>query len=148
VTVAGEGNAAAMSRGEGVARGVAGAVAMSLMRAVTTRLGLVGRTPPDAIAFERAPRLLARLPQWTRRPAIELGHLTYGGAIGAAYVGLPARFRTLQWSGPAYGLATWVLYEGVVAPALGLSHAGRHRPVERLALAADHVLYGLVLARR
>jgi hypothetical protein len=148
VTVAGEGNAAAMSRGEGAARGVAGAVAMSVMRAVTTRLSLVGTTPPDAIAFERAPRLLALLPRWTRRPAIEFGHLMYGGIAGAAYAGLPAGFRTVRGSGPAYGFATWLLYEAVVAPALGLSHARRRRPVERLALAADHVLYGLVLTGR
>ena len=137
-----------MSKGEVAARGVAGAVAMSLMRAVTTRLGLVARTPPDAIALERAPSLVARLPRWTRRPAIELGHLSYGGAAGAAYASLPDGLRARRASGPAYGIATWLLYEAVLAPALGLSHAGRRRPVERLALAADHVLYGLVLSRR
>jgi hypothetical protein len=32
-----------------------------------------------------------------------------------------------------------------IAPALGLSQAKRVRPVDRLALAADHLLYGLVL---
>ena len=129
-------------------RGVAGAVAMSLMRAATTRLGLVGKTPPDAIATERAPRLLAALPRWTARPVIELGHLTYGGVAGAVYASLPDRVRGTRGSGPAYGLATWLLYEAALAPALGLSHAKRRRPVERLALAADHLLYGLVLARR
>ena len=129
-------------------RGVAGAIAMSLMRAVTTRLGLVGRTPPDAIAIERAPRLLFRLPRPARRPSIELAHLTYGGAAGVAYAGLPGAVHGSRWSGPAYGLATWLLYEAVVAPALGLSHAKRRRPVERLALAADHLLYGLFLPRR
>ena len=136
-----------MSTGEGVARGVAGAVAMSLMRAVTTRLGLVGKTPPDAIASERAPQLVARLPPWTRRPAIELGHLSYGGLAGAAYAALPDVLRAHRASGPVYGFATWLLYEAVLAPTLGLSHARRRRPVERIALAADHVLYGLVLDR-
>lgn len=120
---------------------------MSLMRAATTRLGLVGRTPPDAIALERAPGVVSRLPGPARRPAIELGHLTYGGAAGAAYAALPERARSLRWSGPAYGLATWLLYEAVIAPALGLSHARRRRLVERLALAADHAVYGLVLGR-
>ena len=113
---------------------------MSVMRAVTTRLGLVARTPPDAIALERAPRLVGRLPGWTRRPAIELGHLGYGGVAGAAYASLPDTLRAR--------LATWLLYEAFVAPALGLSHARRRRRIERLALAADHVLYGLVLSRR
>ena len=121
---------------------------MSVMRAVTTRLGLVARTPPDAIALERAPRLVGRLPGWTRRPAIELGHLGYGGVAGAAYASLPDTLRARRASGPAYGLATWLLYEAFVAPALGLSHARRRRRIERLALAADHVLYGLVLSRR
>jgi hypothetical protein len=120
---------------------------MSLVRAVTTRAGLVRRTPPDAIALERAPRLLARLPPWTRRPAIELGHVTYGGFAGAAYVRLPEAARGTRVAGPAYGLAIWLLYEAVLAPALGLSHARRRRPVERIALAADHLLYGLVLGR-
>lgn len=142
-----DGNAARMSAGEGAVRGIAGAVAMSLMRAVTTRAGLVARTPPDAIALERAPRLVAGLPRRLRRPAIELGHLTYGGIAGAAYATLPEAVRRFRASGPAYGIATWLVYEGVVAPALGLSHARRPRRVERLALAADHVLYGLVLSR-
>lgn len=33
-----------------------------------------------------------------------------------------------------------------IAPVLGLSQAKRVRLVDRLALAADHVLYGLVLS--
>jgi len=37
-------------------------------------------------------------------------------------------------------------FELGIAPALGLSQAKRVRPVDRLALAADHVLYGLVLS--
>jgi hypothetical protein len=121
---------------------------MSLMRAVTTRLGLVGKTPPDAVALERAPGLLSRLPRMARRPAIELAHLTYGGAAGVVYALLPESFRSTRWSGPAYGIATWFLYEAGIAPALGLSHAQRSRPVERAALAADHLLYGAVLARK
>jgi hypothetical protein len=37
-------------------------------------------------------------------------------------------------------------FELGIAPALGLSQAKRTRPVDRLALAADHLLYGLVLS--
>ena len=40
----------------------------------------------------------------------------------------------------------WLGFELGIAPALGLSQAKRVRPVDRLALAADHVLYGLVLS--
>ncbi len=40
----------------------------------------------------------------------------------------------------------WLGFELGVAPVLGLSQAKRVRPVDRLALAADHLLYGLVLS--
>jgi hypothetical protein len=40
----------------------------------------------------------------------------------------------------------WLGFELVIAPALGLSQAKRARLVDRLALAADHLLYGLVLS--
>jgi hypothetical protein len=36
-------------------------------------------------------------------------------------------------------------FELGIAPALGLSQARRVRLIDRLALAADHLLYGLVL---
>jgi hypothetical protein len=45
-----------------------------------------------------------------------------------------------------YGLAVWLGFEMGIAPALGLSQAKRVRLVDRLALAADHLLYGLVLS--
>ena len=44
-----------------------------------------------------------------------------------------------------YGLVVWLGFELGIAPVLGLSQAKRARPVDRLALAADHLLYGLVL---
>ena len=45
-----------------------------------------------------------------------------------------------------YGLAVWLGFEMGIAPTLGLSQAKRVRMVDRLALAADHLLYGLVLS--
>ena len=48
------------------------------------------------------------------------------------------------WTGPLYGLAIWTGFEAT-APLLGLPHAEGPRLVERLAIAADHVLYGFVL---
>jgi hypothetical protein len=53
--------------------------------------------------------------------------------------------RRRPWAGPAYGLVVWLGFELGIAPALGLSQAKRVRPVDRLALAADHLLYGLML---
>jgi hypothetical protein len=40
----------------------------------------------------------------------------------------------------------WLGFELGIAPVLGLSQAKRMRVVDRLALAADHLLYGLVLS--
>ena len=51
-----------------------------------------------------------------------------------------------QASGTVYGLVVWLGFELGIAPALGLSQAKRVRVVDRLALAADHLLYGLVLS--
>ena len=116
------------------------------MRAFTVDVGLVEQTPPQAIAKQRAKGLLRRVPRGRRRAAIELAHWSYGAAGGAAYAMLPAAIRRRAWSGPAYGLLVWVGFEVCLAPALGLKQAKKQRPVERAALAADHLLYGLVLS--
>jgi len=54
--------------------------------------------------------------------------------------------RSHAWAGPAFGLVVWLGFELGIAPVLGLTQAKRVRPVDRLALAADHLLYGLVLS--
>jgi len=54
--------------------------------------------------------------------------------------------RRRFWAGPIYGLVVWLGFELGIAPALDLMQAKRLRPVDRLALAADHVGYGLVLS--
>ena len=40
----------------------------------------------------------------------------------------------------------WLSFELVQAPLMGLKQAKELRPLERAALAADHLLYGLVLS--
>ncbi len=127
------------------ARGVIAAMAMSGMRRMTTGFGLVQDEPPEQIAREGVPSLLARCPPHLRREAIELAHWAYGGLGGVAFGALPAGVRRQSWAGPAYGLATWVLFEAVVAPLLGLRRTRESRPIERAAIAADHVLYGFVV---
>ena len=42
-------------------------------------------------------------------------------------------------------MVVWLGFELGIAPALGLSQAKRVRLIERLVLAADRLLYGLVL---
>jgi len=127
-------------------RGAIAAAAMTGMRAFTVDLGLVDQTPPQAIARQRGQGLLRRVPRGRRRAAIELAHWSYGAVGGAAFALLPVDVRRTPWAGPAYGLLVWVGFELGLAPVLGLKRAKHQRGVERAALAADHLLYGLVLS--
>lgn len=132
----------------GAACGAIGAMAMTGMRVITTELGLVEQTPPDAVSRQRARgmrSLLRRAPRKQRRGLVEAAHWTFGAGGGAAFGALPRPIRRHRWAGPAYGLVVWLGFEIGIAPALGLSQAKRVRPVDRVALAADHLLYGLVL---
>ena len=133
----------------GAGRGAIGAMAMTGMRVLTTELGLVEQTPPQAVSRQRArgARALLRLaPRKQRRGLVEAAHWTFGAGGGAVFGALPDTVRRRSWAGPVYGLLVWLGFELAIAPALGLSQATRVRPVDRLALAADHVLYGLVLS--
>jgi hypothetical protein len=133
----------------GAACGAVGAMAMTGMRVITTELGLVEQTPPEALSVQRARgvrALLRRAPRKQRRGLLEAAHWAFGAAGGAAFGALPRRVRRRPWAGPGYGLVVWLGFELGIAPALGLTQAKRARPVDRLALAADHMLYGLVLS--
>jgi hypothetical protein len=133
----------------GAARGAVGAMAMTGLRVLTTQLGLVEQTPPQAVGRQRARgarALLRRAPRKQRRGLIEVAHWAFGAGGGAAFGALPGAIRRRPWAGPAYGLVVWLGFELGIAPALGLSQAKRARLVDRLALAADHLLYGLVLS--
>jgi len=129
-------------------RGVLAAMTMSAARTVTVELGLVEQTPPDAIFREGAPGLLSRVPPERRQAAVEIAHWLYGGAGGAVYGFLPKTVRRRALVGAVYGLVLWAGFEVALSPLLGLSREKESRPAERVALAADHVLYGLVLSRR
>ena len=127
-------------------RGAIAAMAMTGMRAFTVDLGIVEQTPPEAIFKQRARGLIRKVPRRRRRAAIELAHWGYGAAGGVAFAALPEVLRRRAWAGPIYGIATWLGFEAALAPALGLSQAAKPRPLERTALAADHLLYGFVLS--
>jgi hypothetical protein len=124
-------------------------MAMTGMRVLTTELGLVEQTPPQAVGRQRARgmrALLRRAPRKQRRGLIEAAHWAFGAGGGAAFGALPRELRRRSWAGPVYGLMVWLGFELGIAPVLGLSQAKRVRLVDRLALAADHLLYGLVLS--
>jgi hypothetical protein len=107
-------------------------------------LGIVQQTPPQAI-FRQKVRGLMLAPRKKRRAAIELTHWGFGAAGGAAFALLPDEVRHRAWAGPLYGLVVWLGFELGLAPVLGLTQAEKLRPVDRVGLAADHLLYGLVL---
>jgi hypothetical protein len=132
----------------GAVCGAIGAMAMTGMRVLTTELGLVEQTPPQAVSRQHARgmrSLLRRAPRKQRRGMIETAHWAFGASGGAAFGALPRDWRRQRWAGPVYGLLVWLGFELGIAPALGLSQAKRVRAVDRLALAADHLLFGLVL---
>ncbi len=133
----------------GAVCGAVGAMAMTGMRVITTELGLVEQTPPQAVSRQSARGLRAlvrRAPRKQRRGLIETAHWAFGAGSGAAFGALPRGLRRHFWTGPTYGLVVWLGFELGIAPLLDLSQAKRVRAVDRLALAADHLLYGLVLS--
>lgn len=127
-------------------RGVVAAMSMSGMRALTTRLGLVDETPPEMITDEHAPGPVQRLPQERRDALIVLAHWVYGGIGGAGFGMLPERVRLQPWAGPVFGTVLWLGFEFALVPMLDLRFRNPKSVRQRLALAADHLLYGAVLA--
>jgi hypothetical protein len=127
-------------------RGVVAAMAMSGTRSLTSSLGLVGETPPEAVLRQQASGLMAKFPKGKRPAVTELAHWAFGAAAGAGFALLPARLRNYRWVGAAYGLVVLTGFEAGIAPLLGLSQAQHKRLVERLVFLADHVLFGIVLA--
>lgn len=116
-------------------RGAIASMAMTGTRVVTVSLGLVQQAPPQQIAGDsRGPR----------RAAVEVAHWAFGAAAGAGYGTLPQGWRKRSWTGPIYGLLIWTGFE-TTAPLLGLPHAEQAGVRQRLAIAADHVLYGFIL---
>lgn len=126
------------------ARGAIASMAMSGLRQLTTALGMVPSTPPESVIEHTAPRAFHDVPAERRPAVVEIVHWVYGAAGGAFFGCLPRAVRRRRWAGPAYGLLAWAAFEVAIAPSLGLQR--RHGTAERLALLADHVLYGMVVA--
>jgi hypothetical protein len=128
------------------ASGVVAAMTMSGLRNLTTALGLLEEIPPREIIESTAPRLVVLLSDDRERAFAEIAHWAYGGICGLAYGEIvrrrPARSRV--W-GALYGGAVLGLYRAAIAPALGIGTSRRNAVDDQLMLAADHVLFGVVL---
>ncbi|RCW40934.1 hypothetical protein DFQ14_10911 [Halopolyspora algeriensis] len=123
-------------------------MAMTGIRTVTANVGLVGQSPPEAIVDRHAPAGIQRLPQQHRTALTELAHWSYGATGGVVFGMLPPRMRAYPGIGPVYGLAIWASFEAGIAPLLGVQRAKQTRTLSRALIAADHVLYGIVVAGR
>jgi hypothetical protein len=134
------------SIGRSAARGAIGAMAMSGLRQFSTSLGMVEKVPPEFVLERTAPRMFAGVPVERRPVVVELVHWSFGAAGGALFGALPPALRARRLAGPLYGMAFWAAFETVVGPMLGLPRKEKRKTSERLALLADHLLYGMVVA--
>lgn len=126
-------------------RGVVASMAMSGLRQLTTALDLVDQVPPESVLRKTAPQVFNRVPVQRRPALVEVIHWSYGGFGGALFGLLPRPLRRRAASGPIYGILFWGVFQAVLVPALGL-HSSHAQARQRLALLADHVLYGAVVA--
>ena len=117
-------------------RGAIASMAMTGMRVLTVSLGLVEQPPPQQLAEGQL--------RGRRRAALELAHWSVGATAGAGYGALPKAWRERSWTGPLYGLAIWTGFEATAA-LLGLPHPEGRGLSQRVAIAADHALYGFIL---
>jgi hypothetical protein len=131
---------------QGALRGAIAAMAMTGMREFTRHVGLLEEPPPETIVRQTVLRRLRGVKTGPRRAQVELAHWGYGAAAGACYAALPGLLRRGGWSGPLYGLLVWSSFELGIAPLLRLSQSRRPRPLDRLALAGDHLFYGFLLS--
>jgi len=131
---------------EGAAAGIVGAMAMTGIREFAGAMGWVELTPPEDIAKNPARSLMDRIPSERREAVVEAAHWVYGALGGAMFGLLPKPWRRRLWVGPLYGLTTWAVFQAVLAPALGLTHAEARPMAERAVLIADHLVYGLVVS--
>lgn len=126
-------------------RGIVAALAMSGLRQATTSLNLVESSPPKSVLEKLVPRLLERLGQHRRPALIAAAHWGYGLSAGLAFGMLPVHLRHRLWVGPLYGVALLTAFHAGIAPALRIEQRLTD-PHEQLALLADHLLYGIVVA--
>jgi hypothetical protein len=134
--------------GRASARGLVAAMAMTGFRRVSSNLGLLESAPPEEIVGRKAGSVLRRVSPRRREAIIELAHWSYGGAGGAAFGLLPNAVKKHPAAGPVYGLGTWLFFEVVLEPLLGLNFPRRRKIATRTMLVLDHILYGVVVAGR
>jgi hypothetical protein len=129
-------------------RGLVAAMAMTGFRTVSGVVDPGQQSPPRAVVDKHAPRRVRRLPTRQREAVTELAHWAYGMGCGALFGLLPRSVRAHRLLGPGYGLAVWLAFDAAIAPMMGLRDGRYDRPLWRIGVAMDHLLYGVVVAGR
>ncbi len=93
-------------------RGAVAAMAMSGTRALTSSLGLIEQTPPEAVLHQSAPAMMAKVPRQRQAAVAELAHWAFGVVAGAGFGLLPLAVRRYRWAGAAYGVVVLTGFEG------------------------------------
>ena len=122
-------------------------MAMTGMRRVTTGLGLLERTADARPGRPLLSSLVRRLRPDARQEVIELRTGRTARPEGPSTRCSRRRGRRTRWAGPLR-LALWAFFETALVPLLGLRHAKRRTVTSRSFVAADHVLYGIVVGSR
>lgn len=120
-------------------------MAMTGLRQMNARLGLMTKTPPEIIAEQ--PELeqhLSGLSGDHRRAAIIALHWTVGALGAVGYQLLPRLLQGRLVVSIAYGNLMWLGFDALLKSSLNVR--GDLDPRDRIALVLDHTLYGLILA--
>ena len=123
-------------------------MAMTGMRAFTVSVGLVEEPPPRAILRQKCQ---GAVPRGAEAPAARRAASWRTGATappaGPRSLRCPTGSAGGRGAGPLYGLVLWLGFELVHGAAAGAQAGqGARARSSEAALAADHLLYGLVLS--
>jgi hypothetical protein len=133
----------------GAVSGMVGAMSMTGVRTLASELGLLDTgTPPESVAEQGLPQLLRPVPPAWRPAAVDLLHVAYGAAGGAAFTLLPENWAAARTAGPCSGSCCGSATSPRSHRSSACVRSERRRGLREWAvLAADHVLYGFIVSR-
>ncbi len=127
------------------AQGVVAAMAMTGLRQMNARLGLMKTTPPEMIVQQPVvEQRLSALSEDQRRAAAIALHWTLGALGAVGYQLLPKMLQRRLLVSVAYGNLMWLGFDALLSSSLKMK--GDLDAKDRVALVLDHSLYGVVLA--
>jgi uncharacterized membrane protein YagU involved in acid resistance len=126
--------------------GVSASGAMTAVRLLARRLGVIDKMTPQAVEEKAAAVAGVQSTGPGHHIADHLLHLGYGAVWGALFGAVRRRPHVVR-DGLIFGAAVWALAGFVLFPALGIARpAWRARGVENAVNLTAHAVYGLVTA--